>query len=318
MTQQTTAQSRVIDPILTTHAQGYLRPGNVGHLLFPRAPVTTYGGQVLEFGKESFRRYNTKRAPGSATKRLTFGYAGKPYAIVPNALEAVVPRENMTDASKVPGLDLAGDAVDMVLDVLELEHEYESAALARNAALYDADHKLALVGADRWTGATGNPTQDVNNGVEAVRSTVGVRPNAVILSPTAFNACNSNEKILERLKYTSAGSVTTDMLARLWSVANVYQAEAVGASGQDDDLEDIWGDDVIIAYVAPAAGGNKRSAARPSYGYTYTINGMPMVEKPYWDSNVKSWVYGVSADRVPVLSGITAGFLLQNAGAPAA
>ena len=318
MTQQTLRQARVIDPILTTHAQGYLRPGNVGKFLFPLATVGTYGGQVLTFGKESFRRYNTKRAPGSATQRVTFGHAGAPYAIVPAALEALVPDESQNDAAVVPGLDLAGDAVDVVLDVFELEHECECADLARNAANYDAAHKVALVGADRWTGANGDPTEDINTAQNAIRATVGIRGNTVILSATAFAALQTNTKILDRLKYTGRDSVTTEILARLWNVQNVYVGEAVVAGGQDDAFGDVWGNDVIVAYVAPAAGGSRRSAARPSYGYTYSITGMPNVAQPYYDNNRHSFVYGVVADRTPVISGITAGYLIQNAGAPAA
>ena len=62
-------------------------------------------------------------------------------------------------------------------------------------------------------------------------------------------------------------------------------------------------------------GSNRRSAARPSYGYTYSITGMPLVRQPYEDRNANSWIYPVQADRSPVLSGITAGYLIQNAGA---
>lgn len=317
MSQMTPSQARVVDPILSTHAQGYARPGNVAKKLFPVAFVGTYGGQVLEFGKESFRRYNTKRAPGTATKRLTFGHAGKPYAIVPSALEAIVPREVQNDAAQVPGIDLATDAIDVVLDVTELEHECECADLARNAANYDADHKVTLVGADRWTG-TGDPTVDIGAASEAIRASIGVRPNLVMLSATAFNACNSNAKILDRLKYTGRDSVTVEQLAKLWNVKEVVVGEAVSASGQADDFGDVWGDDVIVAYVAPAAGGNRRSAAKPSYGYTYAINGMPSVEAPYYDNGSKGWVYGVSNDSTPVLSGITAGYLIKDAGGPAA
>ena len=318
MTQQTTAQTRMVDPILSTHAQGYVRPGNIGKLLFPIAIVAAYGGQVIEFGKEAFRRYNTQRAPGSAIKRVTFGYAGKPYAIVPNALEATVPDENQNDAREVPGLDLASDSVDVVLDVMELSHEYECADLARNASLYDSNHKVALVGQDRWTGTDGDPSADIQVAVEAVRKSIGMRPNTVVLSASAFAACQFNPKILDRLKYTGRDAVTAEILAKLWNVKTVEVAEAVGASGANDDLSDIWGDDVIVAYVAPATGGNRRSAARPSYGYTYSITGMPAVKKPYYENNSLSWIYPVIADRKPVLSGITAGYLIQNAGAPAA
>lgn len=313
-------QTRVVDPILSEHARGYKRPGNIGKKLFPVATVPAYGGRVIEFDKAAFRLHNSRRAPGSNTKRIEMGYAGKPYAIVPGALEAKVPRELMSDATQVPGIDLASDAVDVVMGSLELEHEYDCAQLARNAAAYDADHKVALVGAARWTGADGDPTKDVTTALEAIRASIGVRGNLVSLSPSAFNACQFNAKLIDRFKHVSAGSITTEMLARLWNVKEVVVGEAVVATGADDSFGDIWGDDVIVAYVAPsdAAGTNRRNAAEPSFGYTYAIPGMPSVENPYWDNSAKSWIYGVSNDATPVLSGITAGYLIQNAGAPAA
>lgn len=315
MSQMTPGQARLVDPILTTHAAGYVRPGNVGSLLFPRVDVAAYGGQIMTFGKEGFRRYNTKRAPGEATKRIQFGYLGEKYAIVPSDLEAVVPDELANDAAAVPGIDMSSDAVDLVLDVMELEHECECADIARNAAAYDANHKLALVGADRWAGASGTPTTDIGNAREAIRSTIGVRPNVCILAPSAFNAAQSNAEILDRLKYTSPDSVTADMLAKLWQIDKVVVGEAVSASGQADDLGDVWGDDVILAFVSPPSGGNRRSAARPSYGYTYSLRGQPNVRQAYRDENRRSWIHPVSNHRTPVLSGMTAGFLIQNAGA---
>lgn len=312
-------QTRVVDPILTEHARGYRKPGNVGKKLFPVCVVPSYGGKVIQFDKAAFRLHSAKRAPGTATKRIESGYAGVPYAIVPSALEASVPRERMVDAAQVPGIDLARDAVDVTLSSIELEHEYDSAQLARNAAAYDADHKVALVGAARWTGADGDPVKDVKTAIEAVRASIGVRPNLVVLAPTAFNACEFNPKVLDRIKYTGRDSVTTEILAKLFGVAEVVVGEAVVATGANDAFGDIWGDDVIVAYVAPSASSDgRRNSAEPSYGYTYSIEGMPSVENPYWDNSTKSWIYGVSNDCTPVVSGITAGYLIQNAGAPAA
>ncbi|MDN5925042.1 MAG: major capsid protein [Xanthomonadales bacterium] len=315
MPQQTLAQSRVIAPILTHHAQGYVRPGNVGASLFPAVTVSAYAGQVLEFGKESFRRYNTQRAPGTATKRITFGYAGKPYAIIPNALEAVVPEENRTDAAAVPGIDLATDAISVVLDAMDLSHEFACSDMARATSNYDSDHKVALVGTARWGGSTGDPSKDIGTAKDAIRASVGVRPNTVLLSATAFAALAFNADILDRIKYTGRDAVTTELLAKLWNVQHVVVGDAVGASGQDDTFGDVWGDDVIVAYVAPPSGNNKRNRAQPSYGYTYTMAGHPLVRQPYEDRNANSWIYPVSADRAPVLSGMTAGYLIQNAGA---
>ncbi|MFC3716809.1 hypothetical protein ACFONC_11670 [Luteimonas soli] len=315
MPQMTPGQTRVVDPILSQHARGYVRPGNIAKALFPVAEVAAYGGKVIEFDKSAFRLYNTKRAPGSATKRIVFGYEGKAYAIVPAALEAQVPRELMRDASQVPGIDLASDAVDVTLDAIELEHEYDSAQIARDASNYDANHKVTLTGTSKWTGSASDPSVDVQSGVEAIRSSIGVRGNTVALSATAFAACQFNAKILDRLKYTGRDSVTAELLAKLWNVGKVVVGEAVVATGQDDDFGDVWGNDVVIAYVAPGRSDGRRNAAQPSYGYTYAIPGMPSVEQAYWDNSTKSWVYGVSNDATPVLSGMVAGFVIKDAGA---
>lgn len=312
------SQARLINPILSTHALGYVRPGNIGRFLFPTAYVGQYGGQVIQFGKEGFRRYNSKRAPGSATKRVTYGYLGVPYTIVPNALEALVPDEIGRDASVVPGVDLAEGAVTTTMDALELDHEHDCATIARNASNYDSDHKVALTGTARWTGSAGDPTANIDTAKEAIRTSVGLRANTVALSATAYAAAKNNAKILERFKYTSSQSVTLAMLAALWDVQQVVVGDAISASGATDAFSDVWGHDVIVAYVAPPTGGTRRDAARPSYGYTYTITGMPTVNNPYRDENAKSWVYGVTADRTPVLSGMLAGYLIQNAGAAAA
>lgn len=308
--QLTPSQARIIDPILSTHALGYSLPNLIARQLFPLAPVAMYGGQVIEFGKEAFKLYNSRRAPGTETKRIRFGYEGKPYAIVPSALEAPVPRELQQDASHVPGIDLGVRAVNMVLRNLNLEHEYNCAQLARNASNYDANHKLALTGTSTWTGAASDPVADVTEAREAIRASTGVYPNLIEISATAFAAVQSNAKILDRIKYTGRDSVTTAILANLFQIPNVVIGQAMIADASDA-FGDVWGDDVILANTNVSGSVN---VEEPSYGYTYVIQGHPMVEKPYWDERAKAWIYGVSFDNQPVLSGITSGFLISGAG----
>ncbi|MGB3393245.1 MAG: hypothetical protein WA956_05605 [Stenotrophomonas sp.] len=315
MTQMTTGQARIVDPVLTTHAAGYARPGNVGSALFPRVEVGQRAGKVVAFGKEGFRRYNTKRAPGEAIKRVQFGYEAGNYAIVDSALEAVVPDEIGQEAAAVPHINASQDAVDLVLDVMELEHECECADIARNAANYDNDHKVALVGANRWRGASGDPTANIEAAKEAIRSSIGVRPNTLLLSSAAYSALKVNAKIIDYLKHLGKEVLTVDLLKSMWEIPNIVVGEAVSASGQDDDLGDVWGADAILAFVAPASGGTRRNAAKPSYGYTYSLRGEPSVRMPYREENRLSWIHQVTNNRTPQLTGMVAGYLIQNAGA---
>lgn len=298
---------RIIDPILTNVAQGYRNAEFVGNILFPRVPVFASGGQIIEFGKEAFYSYNLRRTPGGATKRIQFGYLGKPFALLQDSVEVPVPREHMRDAAAVPGIDLGMRAVSLGMKVVSKSLEVDQAALATNAANYDANHKLALAGATKWSVATGNPSTDIANAREAIRSSVGIYPNTVVLSAVAFAAAINNANVLSRFQYTMHDVITEDMLAALWNVEKVVVGKAIGMTDAGV-ASDIWGNNVVLAYTNLGS----QNAEEPSFGYTYTMEGNPLVEQPYWDPATKSWVYPVNFERVPVLSGITSAFLIQN------
>lgn len=309
-----TRTAAVVDPILSTHARGYRNAELVSHLLFPRALIPNRSMRVLRFGKESFRVVNTRRAPGGNTARIQYGYASDPVSLVQDALESTVPREHLEEAASIPGIDLAAAAVATVMDALDLGLELAAAGLSRTAANYDANHKTALVGADRWKSATSTPKEDIDTGKEAIRRYIGRYPNTLLLGPSAYNALSNHPAIVDRYKFTSSASITTAMLAAYFDLTTVEVGRAVylpEAASDTDAATDVWGDDAILAYV-PAAGDNYRV---PSYGYTYELIGYPQVENPYYENNPKSWVYPTTVERRPYITGADAGYLIQDAGA---
>jgi hypothetical protein len=303
------AQRRVIDPILSTVVQGYQHPEHVGMALFPRVTVRVAGGKVIEFGRESFKLYNTARAPGGAVKRMQFGYEGKPYAVENHALDALVPREHLREAEQVPSISLATEATTDVMAVMSLYLEYQQATLARDANNYQAANKIALAGSDRLNDyADSDPIDVIETGRSAVRTKVGLYPNTLLMGAPVFDKLKHHPVILDKIKYTQTGVLTEELLASIFSIPRVVVGKAVAV----DDAgvqSDIWGKDMILAYVPTVITGVRQ----PSYGYTYTMDGHPLVESPEWDSTHRSWVYGMSYERAPVLSGIESGYLIQTA-----
>lgn len=311
-----TRTAAVIDPILSTHARGYRNLEFIGHLLFPRVSIPNRSMRVIKFGKESFRMLNTKRAPGAEKKRVQYGYASDPVSLVQDALEGVVPVEHQEEAESVPGINLGKGAVDMVLDVIDLGHEYEAAQLARTPGNYGADNRAALTGSDRWSSPDSDPSADIDEGKEAIRRRIGRYPNTLTLGPSAFNALKRHPKIKEQFKYTSSNSITTAMLAAYFDVERVIVGKAVWLpenAADDAAASDVWGDDAILAYV-PATGDNYQV---PSYGYTYELAGYPQVEVPYFVRSNDSWIYPTKSERRTILTGAEGGFLFQGAGASA-
>lgn len=314
----TLAQTRVIDPILTTVVRGYKNAEMVGMNLFPAVPVRVSGGQTIEFGKESFRRYNGRRAPGAATKRIRFGYEGKPFALENHRLEGQVAREQQRDAQAVPGIDLGSQAARRVMRAHALELEIQQAEIATDPTRYGADHKVALSGTSKWSNDASTPARAISDAKEQIRTQIGTDPNVLLLSAKAFKALKDHPAIIERIKYTGRDSVTPQLLAALFDLERVVVGRGIYAPAQGETMQDIWGNNAVLAYVpsgadgetyAPGAGGDPEE---PSFAYTYVMEGHPVAETPYYDANTASWIYPAAYERVPVLAGMPAGFLFQT------
>jgi hypothetical protein len=309
MTQMTAAQSRVIDPVLTEIARGFVNSGlGAGYALFPRVNVGQRGGRIISFGREAFQLYATGRAPGAATARIQSRYSSTQFALEQHSIEELVPYELMEDAAAVPGIDLGSAAVVRALDIIRLRLEKAQADLARDAARYAATNKETLSGTSQWSHASATPIIAIETAKAAVRSQIGARPNTLLVSGAVFDVLKQHPTIVDRIKYTSRDVATPELLATLFGLERVVVADAVWHNGSS--MVDIWGKDAILAYTAT---GSAQDAGRPSFGYTYQLTGAPMAEEPYPDRSHKSWIYPVTDEVSPVIAGADAGFLFTNA-----
>lgn len=308
------AGARVIDPILTTVAQGYNTQDFVGEHLFPTVYVDQSGGQIIEFDRDAFRLYNSRRAPGANTAEVHFGYFGRPFALQNHRLQGVVPREHQRDAAQAAGIDMGAVGVNSTMRALAMGLEVDRALLATTAANYPAANTVALGASVKWSLAAGTPLADVDTGREAIRRACGLYPNVAIFSAVAFNAAKNNPSVVARFQHngnagTDASMITPAMLAGLFNIKKLLVGAAVYWNDANQPV-DVWGNNVVLAYV-PETPQGLRSMYDPSYGYTYTMRGHPAAEVPFWDNDQASWKYPVSLERAPVLSGITAGYLIQ-------
>jgi hypothetical protein len=307
-----TQQAGVVDVVLTNHARGYTNSEMIAHRVAPVVDVPARNLLLLKFGREGFRKLNTRRAPGTPILTVQYGYGADPIALVQDALQGIVPME-IGEAAKIaaPGVDLGRHAVNMVLTQLDLGYEIETAGIVRNAATYAASNKLALVGTAKWSHPDSDPKKDFDDAKEVIRQRIGRYPNRATLGATVARALCDHPKIREHFKYTSADSVTIEMLARYLQLDEILVGKAVylpdGAA--DDALAtDVWGNDAILSYVS-----TERNWLVPSFAYTYRLQGYPHVEAPWYDRDIRSWKYPTVMERRPYLVGADAGFLWQGA-----
>ena len=309
--QQTAAQARLIDPVLTEIARGYNSPFSpVADVLFPRVSVTQRGGQIIEFTRDDFRLVNSRRSFGANTLRVSYGFSKSNFALVDYRLEGTVPNELQEEAeASAPGLDLLEGAVQTVRDTQAREREFQAATLATTAASYSASNKATLSGADQWSASTSDPFDDIMVAKEAIRQAIGRRPNVLVLAPAVLTALRSHAKVLDRLSTaTDRPPATIAQLAALFELDRIVEADATYYNGTN--FVDMWGKFAVLAFTTPASAAAKGS---PNFGYTYQLAGYPRAEESYLDRNPNTWATPVADARQVVLVGPDAGFLFTNA-----
>ena len=312
MPQMTPSGARVIDPVLSSIAQGYQNGDLVAQNLFPQVSVPLRGGNIITFGKEDFMLYGSARAPGTNTRRVQFGYSGGSYALTDYSLEGQVPIEVLQEGNAGPGIDHAAMAVRKVSNIMALRLEKQSADIACTAGSYAAANKTTLTSTAQWSDYTGTsqPLQNIETAKEAIRASTGKRANTVVMGAAVFAKLRQHPVIVDRMKYTGRDIATTEIMAALMGVQRVVVGDAIYSNDAGTAFTDVWGKFCVVAYTEL---GSVADMGAPSYGYTYNLNGYPLVEEPYYDRNSKSWVFPVTRAEAPVLASASAGYLITTA-----
>jgi hypothetical protein len=313
MPQLTSSQARVVNPVLSSIAQGIQQNDLVGNYLFPAVDVPLRGGQILTFGREAFMQYsNLNRAPGTSTPRVQFGYSGSTYALVDYSIEGKVPVEIEQEAMNSSfSLDHAAVALNGASRILQLRLEIAQATLATTLSNHATSNRTTLSGTAQWSdfGTTSNPLNDIETGKEAIRAGTGRRPNVGVMGPAVWAKLKYHPIVKDYTKYTGREVATLDILSALTGIQNWYIGDAVSSNDAGTTLSDVWGKDVVLAYSEL---GSVANYGAPTFGYTYNLAGYPLAEEPYQDRNHKSQFFPVTRAEAPVIAGQLAGYLIKS------
>ena len=311
--------TRVVDPVQTTVARSYRNAMFAWMVLFPIARVGLRAGKVITFGAEDFLKLNLERAPGANRVRLNVGYSSGDYAIIQRALDGVLPIERMQEAAAGPGVNLGRRTVRQTMNSAFLQIEVKAAALATTTGNYSGTHSATLAGASQWSHADSKPAAAVETAKEVIATSIGMDPNTLVVGPAVHRALVNNPDVVDRVKHTrgpgergNAAVISREVLASYFGVDNYMVAGA--RSGNVGAFAPLWGKNAVLAYSAMSTLSEAEGdAGDPSFGYTYRLEGYPMVEAAWYDKLCDSWIYPVTVEDEPVIAGKDAGYLFAAA-----
>lgn len=252
-----------VNQVLTNLAVKYrsARFNLVADLILPRIPVDKQTGTFFKYNKaDRFTLPNSKRGPKAEAQEATFGSSTDTYACEDYAYKDLVLDSTIANADKP--LQPKADTTEFLTDLLQLDRERRVAALCTSTSVITQNTTLS--GTSQWSDyANSEPINDVETG----KAACFFEPNTMLVPRAVHLKLRHHPDLLERYKYTNdKGVLTPDMLAALFEVENYIVANAKynsAADGLAASYADVWGKDVLLAYVEP-----QPQLELPSYGYT--------------------------------------------------
>lgn len=273
-----TMQSAHIDRAMTNISVAYMQDDKnfIADKVFPIVPVKRQSDVYYQYSRADFMR-DEARERGAATESVGSDYgveAQDPYFCKKHAFHTDITPEERANYDEP--LDADKDATDFVTQKMLIRREMAWASKFFKTGVWGTEYEgAASASAGKlvyWNKSTSDPIGDVTNAGIAMAGGTAFRPNTLVLSPYVFNALKNHEDILDRIKYTQKGIVTTDLLATLFEVDKVLVAWGVAntaVKGAAEATNFIMGKHALLCYSNPTP-----ALRKPSAGYIFAWTGL--------------------------------------------
>jgi len=296
--------------VLKELAVGSKNGGLVWNELMPIVSTPTVVGSIPKFGKESFVHYTTRRALGGGANSARMSMYDKvAYELKGYNFEYVADELEIKASNYV---DLAKKGLTDAIAAIELSREIEVATLATTAANYASTNKVAY--SDNYLNeAAVDPIAALQTACDAIENESGIYPNRIIMDSKVWQKLRQNTKIADTyFPNNSSQLVTVEAVAGLLGIEKIVIAKGRYLSSKDDTtLAPVWGNNIVIAYVAAPQGDLAPSEYTPSYGYVMEEES-GRTEYNIVDPRNLTSTFGCSLNFTPVVTGIIAGYLIST------
>lgn len=277
--QPTLSAVHINRPLSTLSTAFIQRPTTFVHnQAFPNVPVPHRSDLYWTYPRGYwFRTIAAKRGPGTESVGGGFDMTPAQYIAEPWAVHMDI--DDQTRANADDGIKLYEDATLWVTTQLMLRRELEFYSNYLATGVWQgyapggtpADFAPSTAGAGYWDSATSNPMKDIDALKAAVWGTTGYEANTLILTQNVYFALRNHPIVLDRIKYTQRGLITTDLLATLFGVDKILVAGAVFNTSQEGQTPTIGfgaSNKFLLCYAAPNPG-----LRMPSAGYIFSWTG---------------------------------------------
>ncbi len=301
-------QMRVADPVLTQVIHGYGNAQMISDFIAPVVNVPTRAGLVMRFGKENFAVTETGRAPTSKIKRVSATFSSDAYNIEQNALGAEVPIEHYEEAlNGAARLNLR--TLSALRAAEQLQQSWEAKVISQ---VYDAT-KYETTNVINAAGAVTDFDALIQDAQEVIRGQIGRYANSAIISSNVARYLKRNAGYRDRIKYTSSGSINTELVANWWDLGRGVRTAMRQKLNPDGTLTDMVPAGTILLFYNPeGAVGNGflpvpgSDRATPAFAYTYNLEGYPVAEAERYDPETRTFLTDIILEQSIQLVGLGA------------
>ena len=268
-----------IDKALTNMSVKYLQDtaNFVADKVFPVVGVQKQSDRYFMYKKEDWFRDDARlRAMGTESAGGDYDIDNTPtYFCNKYAFHKDVFEEDRVNADNP--LQPDQDAMEFVVDKILLNRENNWAKTYFKSDVWAQDYTGHANGSGTghiyWDDYDhSDPVADIANMATAMAEVTGKRPNTLTLGRKVYDALRQHPDILDRIKFTQRGVVTSDILASLFDVDRILVANSIqntANKGQKADMKFTLGNNALLTYAPPAAGLKRASA-----GYIFSWTGL--------------------------------------------
>lgn len=268
-----------VDAILTNISVAYMQRSEnfIADKVFPVVPVEKKSDKYFKYTKNDwFRDEAQRRAPGTESAGSGYGLTTDTYSADVWAFHKDVDDQTLANADAP--LNPLREAAEFVTMRMLVRRELQFVSDYLTTGVWGTD--VAGVSGSpsagefkQWSDyANSDPIEDVEAGKATILSNTGMEANTLVLGYDVFRKLRNHPDIVDRIKYTTAQTVTADMLARMFEVDRVLVAKSVkatNAEGASDAYAFSTGKVAALLHVAQNPG-----LLTPSAGYIFSWTGV--------------------------------------------